>query len=344
MAHHHKPWTSVLRIGLAALSWASLVRAGDVAYVPWNVSAVLDFPPTIAAGKDTTVHMNFSNSVKAVYEHQFMEIYAYAWPRVVTEDDPTSSWPDLYCEWESHFVNSSHQVSVNPNTLPGALLISLSSTSLLLHSKPLLPSKPSILIATAGVLEECVATSLSTFVVNVPADAFPSGRMKVSYTLSRSDLVGWSTWGDQSTLFNLTDGEAALSPWEVKQGWGAVSHWTTRLPCSSVPCARSCIEQYLDIDKPTYTQPKKAEFSTCVQSCKGIRDIGDYSSQNCVMVDETAGAKSTATDEAVASSTASATSSTASPTGAGPGERIERARIIAVVLVVGVTAMWAMFF
>ncbi|KAK7414640.1 hypothetical protein QQX98_006497 [Neonectria punicea] len=187
---------------------ASLVSA----YVPINASAVLDMPHTVEAGEDILVHLNFSNSAKAKYEHQYMQIYAWAWPRKEVKDDWSSTQPDLYC-----------------------------------------------------LLDACVATNLTTISLNVPADALPDVRMRVSYALFGSDKVGFSTWGDQSADFNLTGGKATLSDWELKDGWGAVSQWTTRLPCTSVACARKCIEDHLDVDEYYWNQANgvKSAFRDC---------------------------------------------------------------------------------
>ncbi|KAF7551980.1 hypothetical protein G7Z17_g4624 [Cylindrodendrum hubeiense] len=158
-------WAAGFAVGLAT---ASLASADDSNYVPTNASAVLDVPRTITAGQDTLVHLNISNSIKADYEHQFMEIYAWAWTQKEVKDDWSSMQPVLYC-----------------------------------------------------LLDPCVATNLTTISLNIPADAFPDVRMKVSYSLFRSEKVGFSTWGDQSTEFNLTDGKATLSDWEIKYGGGA---------------------------------------------------------------------------------------------------------------------------
>ncbi|KAK7421543.1 hypothetical protein QQZ08_009888 [Neonectria magnoliae] len=167
---------------------ASLVGA----YVPINASAVLDMPRAVEAGEDILVHLSFSNSAKATYEHQYMQIYAWAWPCKEMKGDWSSTQPNLYC-----------------------------------------------------LLDACVATNLTTISLNVPADALLDMRMRVSYTLFGSDKVGFSTWGG---------GKATLSDWELKDGWGAVNHWTTRLPCTSVVCARKCIEDHLDVDEYYWNQ------------------------------------------------------------------------------------------
>ncbi|KAH7133110.1 hypothetical protein B0J13DRAFT_626126 [Dactylonectria estremocensis] len=240
--------------GLAlGINLASLASAD---YVPINASAVLDVPRIVMADKDTLVHLNFSNSAKAGYEHQFMEIYAWAW----TENDWSPDDAQLYC-----------------------------------------------------LLNLCVATNLTTFSINIPADALPDARMLVSYSLFGSSKVGFSTWGDQSTGFNLTGGEATLSAWERKDGWGAVSHWSSRLPCTSVACARSCVEEHLDVDEYYWNQANgvKAAFGDCVEGCPGLLGMGEYSSRTCTLTN------ATETSDTVESESATATFSSDAASSAG---------------------------
>lgn len=85
-------WVVGLTVGIANVSLTS------ADYVPINASAVLDVPHTVTAGEDTLVHLNFSNSAKAGYEHQYMEIYAWAWTQKEVKDDWSSTQPVLYCE------------------------------------------------------------------------------------------------------------------------------------------------------------------------------------------------------------------------------------------------------
>lgn len=137
--------------------------------------------------------------------------------------------------------------------------------------------------------------------ITIPKDAFPSSaRMTTSFSLFDSDTVGFSTWGDDSTAFNLTGGTATWSEWEVMNGWGAVAHWSTTLPCDKVPCARSCIVKHLDPAKgPYFQQPGKSDFKNCVEQC-GVLGYGDYYRAECISAN--------ATEEAVGA--ASATTST----------------------------------
>ncbi|KAH8714468.1 hypothetical protein BGZ61DRAFT_531088 [Ilyonectria robusta] len=249
-------WVVGLTVGIANVSLTS------ADYVPINASAVLDVPHTVTAGEDTLVHLNFSNSAKAGYEHQYMEIYAWAWTQKEVKDDWSSTQPVLYC-----------------------------------------------------LLDPCVATNLTTISLNVPADALPDARMAVSYALFHSDKVGFSTWGDQSTDFNLTGGKATLSDWEVKNGWGAVSHWTTRLPCTSVDCARACIEEHLDLNEYYYNQgSRKTAFEACVEGCPGLLAMGDYSSRTCTVENATK-TSSEENESATASSSSDAASSSVDSSG-----------------------------
>ncbi|KAH7153326.1 hypothetical protein EDB81DRAFT_453389 [Dactylonectria macrodidyma] len=244
--------TSNLALGIHFLSLAS---AEDSNYVPINASAVLDVPRIVTAGEDTLVHLNFSNSAKASYEHQFMEIYAWAW----TENEWSPEEPNLYC-----------------------------------------------------LLNPCVATNLTTISINIPPDALPDTRMLVSYSLFGSLKVGFSTWGDQSTGFNLTGGEATLSAWERKDGWGAVNHWSSRLPCTSVACARTCLEEHLDVDEYYWNQANsdRAAFADCVESCPGLLAMGEYSSRTCTLTNATETSETDESESATATSSTGAASST----------------------------------
>lgn len=167
------------------------------------------------------------------------------------------------------------------------------------------------MLTAPGLLEECVATKLTTFAINIPADMLSDVQMSLSYSLFGSDKVKFNSWGDQHTSFNLTDGGATLSDYEVKHGWDAVGHWSTRLPCTSVPCARKCIETYLDPLQYYYAQPKKSEFKSCVGACDGVHAMGDYKTRKCIT--ENASEKTTGT----AKTTDTAESSTASSGTAG---------------------------
>lgn len=152
----------------------------------------------------------------------------------------------------------------------------------------------------AGFIAPCVTTSLTAIPITIPADSFPSSVVMVAiFSLYDSPDVGFTTWGDDSTTFNLTSGSATISEWESKYGWDALADKADTLPCDKVPCARSCIEKYLDANDGPY-KPGSSDFDNCVDDC-GLVARGEDDSE-CIT--ENADGEDDATTSSTTSGTA----------------------------------------
>jgi hypothetical protein len=75
--------------------------------------------------------------------------------------------------------------------------------------------------------------------------------------------------------FELEGGEAELSDWEKEHGWEIVAQGF-QVPCSKVPCVRSCVEEHLDVDQGNseYRQSNMDKFEECATEC-GVKERTD---------------------------------------------------------------------
>lgn len=188
----------------------------------------------------------------------------------------------------------------------------------------------------AGHVTNCVWTNLTTFAITIPKAAFPSSaRMTTSFQLYDSPTVGYSSWGDDTSYFNLTGGTATLSAWEKKYGFDAPAHWSTRLPCEQVPCARACIEDNLDPDEgPYFQQPGKSKFKRCMAGC-GISDLPRDKDAACITTNATDRAETPTGTGPPAEATTGGDAD-----GAAPGRRAVAGGMVVGVL--GWLAVWAL--
>lgn len=87
------------------------------------------------------------------------------------------------------------------------------------------------------------------------------------------------------------------------------------------------METYLDVDRPTYSQPNRTEFNDCVAACPGILPMGSsLEGRTCITKNETAesvqatASAATSSSDATAAASTAVTATTSGPSGAATGE------------------------